>query len=205
MQRRGGDARLGLRGGGPCSRARSRALQHTATTQEQRERESGRRKEGGGEEGERSCSEDSSEAGGPTRGAAEDEGEGRHSSEGRCLREAQRKTRGRRAARKAEERGEEGSGAARAISEQNTQANILHTPEQQRYVGQHRPIITRRQRNKRRKVKKSEQEQCPRNGGLQPRGPTQGAEPHSDGGATSEAEREPNKGEKRRDEGETRR
>ena len=62
---------------------------------------------------ERSCSEDSSEAGGPTRGTAEDEGEGRHSSEVNYLREAQRKTRGQRAARKTEERREECSGPAK--------------------------------------------------------------------------------------------
>ena len=58
-----------------------------------RERESGRRRGGGGGgEEERHCSKDSSEAGGPTRGTVEDEGEGRHSSEVRDLREAQRKT-----------------------------------------------------------------------------------------------------------------
>ena len=81
--------------------------------------------EGGREAGrrERSCSEDSSEA--------ED------------LREAQRKTRGRRAARKAEKRREECSGAARAIRLYNTCANTLRTQVQERYVGQQRPISTR--------------------------------------------------------------
>ena len=53
--------------------------------------------------GREAAAEDSREAGGPPRGAAEDEGGGRHSREVKYLREAQRKTRGRRAARKAEE------------------------------------------------------------------------------------------------------
>ena len=104
------------------------------------ERESGRRR--GGEAGrrERRCSEDSSEAGGHTRGTAEDEGEGRHSSEVRDLREAQRKKRGQRAARMAERR-EECSGAARAVREYNTRTSILRTRTQERSMGQQRPII----------------------------------------------------------------
>ena len=99
---------VGTRGGGPCSI--KRGVGPSSTWPRVKSRERGRRVgEGGrGRGGERSCSEDSSEAWGPT----EDGDEGRHSSEARGLREAQRKMRGQRAARKAEERLEECSGAA---------------------------------------------------------------------------------------------
>ena len=84
-------------------------------------KEEGRRGE------ERSCSEDSSEAGGPTRGTAEDEGEGRHSSEAGAY--ARHRGRGEGDARRGRQRRGERNAAARpeAIREYNTLASTLRT------------------------------------------------------------------------------
>ena len=155
---------MGLRSRrGRCSREKkSRALQHTATTQKSEER-------GGGGERVRG-SDTQARCTSPTaRSERRRRGEGRQSSEVREANARQRQAKGRRAARKTKARRMEDGGAAK----DEARESIVHTRVYSIRGDSTIQYASRgsREEKKKEKEKYNKQEPCSRDSGLQPRGP----------------------------------